>query len=97
MWGFTLSKYFDFKVCGYFLYFTSHCVVEAMRVHASDMKLTESGSAKFFARGDGSTVVMNQGRLNARGIRIIRKFIQEHYEEMYIRWSQFSDEGHYEK
>ena len=25
-----MPKYFDFKVCGYFLYFTSHCVIEAL-------------------------------------------------------------------
>ncbi len=28
-------------------YFTSHCVIECMHVHASDRKLTEAGSAKF--------------------------------------------------
>ena len=43
-----MPKYFDFKVSGYFLYFTSHCVIEAMHVHASDRKLTEIGSAKFW-------------------------------------------------
>lgn len=88
-----MPKYFDFKVCGYYLYFTSHCVVEAMHAHASDSRLTESGSAKFFVKGDGSTVVVNHGRLTVREERIIREFIQEHYREMYLRWSQFSNEG----
>ena len=46
-----MSKYFSFKVCGYYLYFTSHCVVECMYAHASDEELTEAGSAKFFVRG----------------------------------------------
>ena len=40
-----MPKYFDFKVCGYYLYFTVHCIVECMHVHASDSKLTEGGSA----------------------------------------------------
>ena len=31
-----MPKYFDFMICGYYLYFTSHCIVEAMHVHASD-------------------------------------------------------------
>ncbi len=42
-----MPKYYSFKVFGYYLYFTSHCIVEAMHVHASDSKLTEAGSAKF--------------------------------------------------
>ena len=46
-----MPKYFSFKVCGYDLYFTSHCVVECMHAHASDEELTEAGSAKFFVRG----------------------------------------------
>lgn len=36
-----MPKYYDFKVCGYYLYFTSHCTVEAMHVHASDKRLNE--------------------------------------------------------
>ena len=49
----SMPKYYAFKICGYYLYFTSHCIIEAMHVHASDKKLTESGSAKFFVKGNG--------------------------------------------
>mgnify|MGYP001209425348 CR=1 FL=1 len=38
-----MPKYYDFMICGYYLYFTSHCIVEAMHVHDSDRRLTESG------------------------------------------------------
>ena len=34
-----MPKYFDFKVYGYYLYFTSKCIVECMHVHASDRQL----------------------------------------------------------
>ena len=34
-----MPKYYEFKVAGYYLYFTSFCVVECMHVHASDKKL----------------------------------------------------------
>lgn len=44
-----MPKYYDFKICGYYLYFTAHCIIECMHVHASDRKLTEGGSAKFKA------------------------------------------------
>lgn len=88
-----MPKYFSFKVCGYFLYFTSHCVIEAMHVHASDTKLTESSSAKFFVKSNGDTTVENRGVLSDKEISIIREFIKENYREMYIKWSSFSDQG----
>lgn len=51
-----MPKYYEFKVSGYYLYFTSHCVIECMHVHASDRKLTEA-SAKFFVRENGDAVL----------------------------------------
>ena len=45
-----MPKYYPFKICGYYLYYTSHCTLECMHVHASDNKLTEKGSAKFFVK-----------------------------------------------
>lgn len=45
-----MPKYYEYKIAGYYLYFTSYCVIECMHVHASDRKLTEAGSAKFFVK-----------------------------------------------
>ena len=90
-----MPKYYDFMVCGYFLYFTAACVVEAMHVHASDRQLTEAGSAKFFVKENGDTSVQHQGRLTDREIRVIQRFIKENYVEMYQKWSSLSDEGFY--
>ena len=33
-----MPKYYEFKIAGYYLYFTSHCIIECMHVHASDRK-----------------------------------------------------------
>ncbi len=63
-----MPKYYDFKVAGYYLYFTSFCVVECMHVHASDSKLSEGGSAKFFVKSNGDSVLSNRGILNDREI-----------------------------
>lgn len=52
-----MPKYYEFKIAGYYLYFTSYCVIECMHVHASDRKLTESGFAKFFVKDNGDTVL----------------------------------------
>lgn len=30
-----MPKYYEFKIAGYYLYFTSHCVIECMHVHAN--------------------------------------------------------------
>ncbi len=92
-----MPKYYEFKVCGYYLYFTSHCIVEAMHVHASDNKLTESGSAKFFVKSSGETVVQDKGRLNDRELSKIQAFIKENYMEMYLKWTEYSENGFYEK
>ena len=90
-----MPKYYEFKIAGYYLYFTSHCVIECMHVHASDRKLTESGSAKFFVRENGDTVLQDRGILNDREIRIIQGFIKQNYHEMYLKWAEYSSEGFY--
>ncbi len=90
-----MPKYFDFKVCGYYLYFTAHCVVECMHVHASDRRLTEAGSAKFFVKSSGEAVLQNKGQLNDREVRMIQSFIRENYKEMYLKWATMSDNGFY--
>ena len=90
-----MPKYYEFKIAGYYLYFTSFCVVECMHVHASDKKLTEAGSAKFFVKGNGDSVLQNKGILTDREIGKIQAFIKENYEKMYEKWAQYSDNGFY--
>ena len=92
-----MPKYYQFKVAGYYLYFTSFCVVECMHVHASDKKMTETGSGKFFVKQNGDSVLKEKGRLNDREIGRIQKFIKQNYRDMYRVWSQYSDEGFYEQ
>ena len=91
-----MPKYYEFKVFGYYLYFTSHCIIECMHVHASDGKLAEAGSAKFFVKNNGDSVLQNRGVLTDREIRGIQAFIKENYKEMYLKWSSLSDEGFYQ-
>ena len=90
-----MPKYYEFKVAGYYLYFTSFCVLECMHVHASDKKLTEAGSAKFFVKGNGGSVLQDKGILTDREISKIQAFIKENYEKMYEKWAQYSENGFY--
>ena len=90
-----MPKYYEFKVAGYYLYFTSFCVIECMHVHASDRKLTEAGSAKFFVKNSGDTTLEKQGSLTDREVRKIRAFIKEHYKEMYLKWIELADTEFY--
>ena len=69
-----MPKYFDYKVAGYYLYFTSHCLIECMHVHASDNELSEPGSAKFFVKCNGDTLLQHKGRLTEREILKIQRF-----------------------
>jgi hypothetical protein len=66
-----------------------------MHVHASDRKLTESGSAKFFVKENGDTVLQERGILTEQEIRKIQRFIKERYREMYQKWSEYGDTGFY--
>lgn len=90
-----MPKYFDFKICGYYLYFTSHCIVEAMHVHASDRRLTEQGSTKLFVKGNGDTIVKDKGILTDKELRIIREFVKDNYQDMFMKWSEMSNNGFY--
>ena len=83
-----MPKYYEFKVAGYYLYFTSFCVIECMHVHASDRKLTENGSAKFFVIDNGDAVVQKRGILNDREKAKIQSIIKENYNEKYLKRSQ---------
>ena len=88
-----MPKYYEFMVVGYYLYFTSHCIIECMHVHASDRRLTEEASAKLFVKQNGDTVVQNAGILTERELRKIQKFIKLNYQEMYLKWSAYSQQG----
>lgn len=90
-----MPKYYDFKICGYYLYFTAHCIIECMHVHASDRKLTEAGSAKFFVKSNGDTVVQNRGILTDRELAKIQDFIKDNYKDMYLKWSSMSANSFY--
>lgn len=90
-----MPKYYQFKVAGYYLYFTSKCVIECMHVHASDKKLTEEGSAKFFVKANGDSVLQKKGILNDREIKQIQMFIKERYQEMYLKWQEYSTNEYY--
>ena len=92
-----MPKYYEYMVAGYYLYFTSYCTVECMHVHASDRELTEGGSAKFFVKDNGDTILQNKGRLNDREVLKIQKFIKKNYREMFIKWSEYSKKGFYQK
>ena len=92
-----MPKYYRDRIADHYLYFTSQCVVEAMHVHASDRKLTESGSAKFFVKDNGDTVLQNRGILKDREIRKIQEFIKQNYQEMYLKWSEYSQKSYYGK
>ena len=92
-----MPKYYEYKIEGYYLYFTSFCTVECMHVHASDRELKEAGSAKFFVKENGDSVLQKRGQLNDREIRKIQIFIKNNYQEMYLKWSQYSKNSFYDK
>ena len=53
--------------------------------------------SKFFVKSNGDTVLQSRGILTDRDIARISAFIKENYQEMYLRWKQYSDKGYYGK
>lgn len=90
-----MPKYSEDKVFNHYLYFTSHCIVEAMHVHAGNEELSEDSSAKFFVRADGSSVMKRKGDLTRKEQAGIRRYIKKHYLTMYAKWSRKSKQGFY--
>ena len=90
-----MPKYYPHKVAGYYLYFTSHCVMEAMHVHAGNEEHHEQTAAKFFVLADGSSRLMSQGELNDRAVLKVQEFIKQNYLSMYDKWRKYSDNGFY--
>jgi predicted transcriptional regulator of viral defense system len=90
-----MPKHIADKVFGHYLYFSSFCTIEAMHVHASDKKLTEQKSAKFFLRADGSSALRRRGDLTDREVAGIRANIKKNYLSMYALWSTMSSNGFY--
>ena len=69
--------------------------MEAMHAHASDRKLKEKGSAKFFVKADGSSVVARKGSFKQKQISGIQEFIRLNYLRMYVQWRTASINGFY--
>jgi len=90
-----MPKYYCFKVCGHILYFTTHCTVEAMHVHAGNEEMDERLAAKFFVKANGDSEIQKVGDLKPRQIVGIQQFIKENYREMYARWQEYADTGFY--
>ena len=91
-----MPKCFAEKVLGHWLNITTHCILEAMHVHASrDSKLREKGAAKFFVYADGSSRMMEQGSLRDHEVPVIQAFIKQHYLEKFAKWQELSDSGFY--
>ena len=72
-----MPKYFLDKIAGYYLYYTKHCVIECMHAHASDKKLTEGGSAKFFVLADGSTIIRKKVTITNKNCKNLRSFASQ--------------------
>ena len=68
-----------------------------MHVHASDSKLTEEGSAKFFVKGNDDSILQSKGILTDREISKIQAFIKINYQDMYNKWAEYSKQGFYNK
>lgn len=90
-----MPKYFTFKICGYYLYFTTSCIDEPIHIHISDTKLSEKGSAKLWLHCDGTTTIQNSGTISDRDMNMIRKFIHKNINTIENKWKEHSNNTNY--
>jgi hypothetical protein len=94
--AYVVPKYKDCDIiCGYTLYFTSKCILEAMHVHASQKELTESGSVKLWVKENGDTIVQHRGAANDFELNQIRTYVKNNHARMYKQWRESSPNGYY--
>ena len=92
-----MPKYFSYMIAGYFLYFTSHCIIEPVHVHASDSKLSESGSAKLWVKENGDTIIADHGTVSSKDMRKIREYIKDNIDSIKKTWVDFVGYSEYMK
>lgn len=61
------------------------------------VNLLNQDPQNFFVKDNGDTILQNRGILNDREIRKIQEFIKQNYQEMYLKWSEYSIESYYGK
>ena len=84
-----MPKFFNEKVAGHYLYFTSSCAdnEEPAHVHASNARrLLEAGSAKFWVYYNGEVEIANKGILSENELNLISKFLRKHYRRIFEMW-----------
>lgn len=59
------------------------------------VNLLNQDPQNIFVKDNGDTVLQNRGILNDREIRKIQEFIKQNYQEMYLKWSEYSIESYY--
>lgn len=92
-----MPKYTEFLVANHNLYFTSHCIIEPIHVHASDKKLTESNSAKIWVYKNGDTEIKNWGNLTQHEMNEIRTYIKENIEIIRYKWKEFAGNENFKR
>lgn len=92
-----MPKYTTDIIAGYTLYFTSKCIIEAMHVHASTKELAEHNSAKLYVYENGDTKIVEHGSINDIDMHKIRSYIKLNHAQMYKKWSEYSENGYYNK
>lgn len=92
-----MGKYVEYKVAGYWMYYTSHCLNEGIiHVHATDKgKLSEAGSAKIWVHSDGTSTVAKRGLLNDRDLLEIQDWIFDNIDIIDKEWYKNNMGGEY--
>ena len=82
-----IGALFSLVLAAYFV-----TLFDAQIVHGAEYR-----ARSIRANTKSETVVTSRGILTDREISKIQKFIKQNYQEMYLKWSAYSEQGFYNK
>ncbi len=81
-----MGKYVNYKVAGYWIYYTMKCLGEGIvHVHANS-KTIKKGAAKIWVHSDGTSTVADYGIINARDMNEIQEWIKNNMDIIMNEW-----------
>ena len=82
-----MPKYTKQKIAGYWLYYTSDCLLEGIiHVHANEPKPTREASAKVWVHADGTSTVEHYGKVSKKDMNVIQEWIYRNVDMIRNEW-----------
>lgn len=82
-----MGKYTKQKIANYWLYYNTECLNEGIiHVHANEPKPRREGAAKVWVHEDGTSTVVDYGKVSKKDMREIQDWIYDNVDLIQQEW-----------